>query len=66
MKDEKEEMLLRFLKELDKHVFITSVNSITTQEEHLDPMIEDYEGTILISGEWDREDLKNILASLSK
>lgn len=65
----KEAKLLTFLKELDNSVFVTTTTeSFDGKEditEELNPVVRDLEGTIQISGEWDREDLKNILASLS-
>ena len=60
----KEKLLTDFLKQLDKHVYVKSTNSVTGQVEELKPTIQDQEEIIIISGEWDREDLKNILASL--
>jgi hypothetical protein len=64
-KTQKEKMLEILLKGLDKNVFVKSTNNVTGEEEHLEPVIEDMEATIAISGEWDREDLKNILAEIS-
>jgi hypothetical protein len=60
----KEERLSKFLKEIDENVFVKSTDSVSGDEEELIPTIEDLEGIIVISGEWDREDLKNILYSL--
>lgn len=66
MKDEQKEKLLEmFLEKLNDNVFIKSTNSVTDEEEYLLPIIEDMEAVIVISGEWDREDLKNILGDLS-
>lgn len=62
---QKENLLKYFLKELDKHVFVSSVNIITTKEEKLNPEIEDLEAIIEINGSWDREDLKNILYKIA-
>jgi hypothetical protein len=64
-KTQKEKMLEILLKGLEKNVFIKSTNSVTDEEEHFEPVIEDMEAIIAISGEWDREDLKNILAEIS-
>lgn len=61
---EKELFLEKFLKELDSHVFVKSTNSVTLEEEESSPTIEDREAIIYISGEWDREDLKDILYNL--
>jgi len=59
----KEKLLSNLLKELENKVFIKSTNSVTGDEESLTPFIEDMEAIIAISGEWDREDLKEILFS---
>ncbi len=59
--DEKERMLTRFLKKLDENVFVKSTSSITGIEKNLNPSVEDQEAVIVIRGEWDREDLKDIL-----
>jgi hypothetical protein len=56
-----EETLEKFLTELRMNVFIKSTNSVTFEEEKLNPEIEDQEAVIVIKGEWDREDLKRIL-----
>ena len=61
----KEEMLKKFLKFLDENVFVKSTDSVTGEENTLEPIVEDMEAVIAISGEWDREDLKNILYNLS-
>lgn len=60
----KEKLLTDFLKQLDKHVYVKSTNSVTGEVEELKPTIQDQEEIIIISGEWDREDLKNILLNL--
>jgi capsid portal protein len=61
IQDWKERTLKTFLEELDSKVFIKSTDSFTDEEEYLSPVIEDMEAIIAISGEWDREDLKDIL-----
>lgn len=60
----REIMLQSFIDKIRKSAFVNSVNSVTTKEEKLNPVVEDMEAIIKISGEWDREDLKKILASL--
>lgn len=59
-----EVLLLQLLKELEEHVFITSTDSVTLETEELNPKVEDLEGTIRISGEWDRGNLQEILTRL--
>lgn len=59
----KERMLASFLKDLESLAFVKSTNSVTGEVEHLNPVVEDMEAVIKISGEWDREDLKNLLIS---
>jgi hypothetical protein len=59
-----ETILKQFLELLNEHVFVNSVNSVTTKEEKLNPVIEDMEAIIKICGEWDREDLKGMLYTL--
>ncbi len=59
----KERMLLGFLKSLDDIAFVKSTNSVTGEEKILVPVIEDQEAIIRICGEFDREDLKNLIAS---
>lgn len=60
-KDTVEEGLQKFLEVLDKNVFVKSTNSVTGEVESLNPAVEDREGTIYISGEWDREDFLKAL-----
>jgi hypothetical protein len=62
--DRKELLLLAFLKVLDKYAFVESINSVTGEREQFQRAVTDMEATIRISGEWDREDLKDALASL--
>jgi hypothetical protein len=62
---QEENLLSLFLRGLNNDVFVKSTNSVTGKEEELDPVILDMEAIIKISGEWDREDLKKILLSLS-
>lgn len=63
--EEKSEKKLRwFLNQLEKNVFVKSINSTTGEEEKLSFEILDMEATIRINGEWDREDLKSILYML--
>lgn len=57
----REKILLNFLDALRQNVFVKSTNSVTDEVEEMDNTIEDMEAIIKISGEWDREDLKNIL-----
>ena len=64
LKKWEEELLKTFLEKLDKMVFIRSTDSTTGEVEHFNPVVEDQEAVIKIYGEWDREDLKNILRSL--
>lgn len=59
-----EDTLIELLRLLKENVFITSQDCETGDIEQLNPRIEDLEGTIIISGEWDREDLKRILSNL--
>lgn len=59
----KERMLLSFLHDLEQLAFVKSTNSVTNEIEELNPIVEDQEAIIKISGEWDREDLKNLLIS---
>ncbi len=59
----KERMLLSFLKSLDNIAFVKSTNSVTGEVEEFPTAVEDLEGTIRISGEWDREDLKDLIVS---
>lgn len=63
---EKEDVLLNFLALLDEHVFILETDSVSGETKQKNPRVEDLEGIILINGEWDREDLKNILAALKE
>ena len=58
-----EETLSRFLKGLDAIAFIKSTDSITGEVELMDPVISDQEAIIVIKGEFDREDLKELLHS---
>ncbi len=57
----REEMLEEFLKELHLCVFVKSTNSVTDVVEELDAAVNDMEAIIEMRGEWDREDLKDIL-----
>lgn len=59
-----EAALEEFLLELDKHVFVKSTISATGKVENLPRIGEDRERTIFIHGEWDRDDLKDILSSI--
>lgn len=59
----KERMLLGFLKALDDIAFVKSTNSVTGEEKILIPVIEDMEAIIKIHGEFDREDLKDLIVS---
>lgn len=59
-----ENLLSNLLKGLNENVFIKSTDSVSGEEEHLTPVIEDMEAVIAISGEWDREDLKKVLLTL--
>lgn len=61
LEEAKEQALEKFLGYLTQNVFVKSTNSITDEVEELTPKILDMEAIITISGEWDREDLKNIL-----
>ena len=62
--DEMKERLLKgFLLDLQAHVFVKSTNSVTGEVEILPSVVEDMEAIIKINGEWDREDLKNILSA---
>lgn len=63
MKDA-EEMLTQLLKGLTQAVYVQSVNTSTGKKNGLEPRIEDQEAIIVIQGEWDREDLKDVLKSL--
>lgn len=63
-KDLAEKILLFLLKELKEEVFIQSEDAETGKIEKYRPKIEDRWGTIVISGEWDREDLKKLLLSI--
>lgn len=63
----REQLLIEILKNLDDNVFVKRTDSISMIEEELNPSIEDREGTIYISGEWDREDFKeNVIGKLFK
>lgn len=64
--DWKEEVLNGFLRGLRENVFVSSVNSVTTREELLRPEVNDLEAIIEISGQWDREDLKNLLVATAE
>lgn len=59
----KERMLIGFLKALDDIAFVKSTNSVTDEVEHYPPAVTDMEATIRINGEFDREDLKNLIVS---
>jgi len=59
----KERVLLVFLDTLREKAFVKSTNSVTDDVEELNPVVEDMEGIIKISGEWDREDLKDLIVS---
>lgn len=61
----KERMLKNFLKSLNDLAFVQSRDSITGQIEELNPVIKDMEEIIEISGQFDREDLKNLIVSIS-
>ena len=66
-KNKGEEVLKALLKALDDNVFILRKyedDDFEMREEKLPHCIEDRDGTIVIQGEWDREDLKKILLSL--
>lgn len=60
----KEQLLEDFLESLQNLVFVKQTNSVTGDEELMENSIKDYEATIEIKGEWDREDLKDILFNL--
>lgn len=62
-KERKEEILRGFLHDLNQIVFVKSTNSITDEVKELNPVIEDMEAVIKINGEFDREDLINLLIS---
>lgn len=62
---QKEEYLEILLKGLDEYVFVKSIVSATGRVEHLNALVQDMEATIRISGEWDREDLKEVLRTLA-
>lgn len=64
IEDDKERLLRGFLERLSESVFLRSTNSVTDEVEHLNPKILDMEAIIEISGQWDREELKEILLSL--
>jgi len=57
----KERKLMNLLDGLNEIVFIKSTNSVTGEEEDMENDIKDMEGTILIKGEFDREDIKSLL-----
>lgn len=59
----KERMLAGFLEDLRNTAFVKSTNSVTGSVKELNPVVEDMEAIIKISGEWDREDLKNLIVS---
>jgi len=61
----KEQILKKFLDCLEQNVFIKSTNSVTGKEELMENSIKDYEAIIEIKGQWDREDLKDILFNLA-
>lgn len=58
----REAELERVLIGLHNLSFIKSTNSITDEEEILHPVVQDMEATIRISGEFDREDLKDLFS----
>ena len=60
----KENVLKMFLEKMNEHVFVKSTNSVSGEVEELKPVVEDMEAVIKLSGEWDREDLKEILWGL--
>lgn len=55
--ENKEELVTQFLEHLRKTVFVRSTNSVTLETEELNPAIEDREETVLIDGEWDKQDI---------
>lgn len=57
----KEMRLKSFLTALDDLAFVKSTNSVTGEVEEYPPATEDMEAVIKINGEFDREDLKNML-----
>jgi hypothetical protein len=57
----KEDMLVDFLKDLNRLAFIKSTNSISGKVEHFPEAVEDMEAVIRINGEFDREDLKDFI-----
>lgn len=61
----KESKLYEFLSKLDQLSFIKSTDSITGEEIELYPMVKDMEAIIKIDCEVDREELKNLIMSLS-
>jgi len=64
-KQKKEEKKLeKFLKGLYEIVFIAETDSVSGKRVKLEPKILDMEATIRICGEFDREDLKELLNSL--
>lgn len=60
----KEEILKEFLKKLDEQVCVRSTISATGRVEILPAIVNDMEAIIEINGQWDREDLKDILYDL--
>lgn len=63
VEDMKERMLISFLKGLENLAFVKSTDSVTGEVEEFRPAVEDMEAVIRISGQWDREDLKNFITS---
>ena len=61
----KEKILEKFLKGLDNIVFVKSTDSITNEVTIYTPEVVDMEAIIKIDMECDREDLKDLLTSLS-
>lgn len=63
----REEILAKFLADMDSHVFVKTTDENFDGKESvardLNPVIEDQEAIIVLKGEWDREDLKEILSS---
>lgn len=64
--EDKERLLKMFLEDLNAMVFVKSINSISGEEEEIENVVEDQEAIIKLRGEWDREDLKDILARLAE
>jgi hypothetical protein len=62
----KKDIVTKLLDILKEQAFVTSTDSFSGEEEQLGPEIEDLEGTVVISGEFDRADLVEALKELFK